>query len=121
MKGVSTKKEELFGIFRRGGFSSRTDFIEHMMEELRIRKDNNQSLITLFFIFLVKVIFNYRKFFKSLKKNFYQFKIVVFLRILSILLILLSKYSESAFSASVDISSNITPFLFVQKECHSPA
>jgi glycosyltransferase involved in cell wall biosynthesis len=70
MKGIGTKKEELFGIFRRGGFSSRTDFTEHMMEELRIRKDNNQSLIILFFIFLVKIIFNYRKFFKSLKKKF---------------------------------------------------
>jgi glycosyltransferase involved in cell wall biosynthesis len=68
MKGIGTKKEELFGTFRRGGFSSRTDFIEHMMEELRIRKDNNQSIIVLFFIFLVKIIFNYRKFFKSLKK-----------------------------------------------------
>ena len=70
MKGIGTKKEELFGIFRRGGFSSRTDFIEHATEELRIRKDNNQSIIVLFFILLLKIIFNYRKFFKSLKKKF---------------------------------------------------
>jgi glycosyltransferase involved in cell wall biosynthesis len=70
LKGIGTKKNELFGIFRRGGFSSRTDFTEHMIEELRIRRDNNQSLIILFFIFLVKIIFNYRKFFKSLKKKF---------------------------------------------------
>ena len=54
MKGIGTKKEELFGIFRRGGFSSRTDFIEHTTEELRIRKDNNQSIIVLFFILLLK-------------------------------------------------------------------
>jgi glycosyltransferase involved in cell wall biosynthesis len=70
MKGIGTKKEELFGIFRRGGFSSKTDFIKHTIEELQIRKDNNQNLIFLFFILIIKIIFNYKKIFKSLKKRF---------------------------------------------------
>ena len=41
---------ELFGIFRRGGFSSKIDFIQKMVEEIRIRKDNNQYLILPFII-----------------------------------------------------------------------
>jgi glycosyltransferase involved in cell wall biosynthesis len=71
MKGIGTKKNELFGIFRRGGFSSRSDFIEHSIEELKIRNDNNQNKIIMLFIILLKIFFNYKKFIKSLKKNYY--------------------------------------------------
>jgi glycosyltransferase involved in cell wall biosynthesis len=69
MKGIGAKKEELFGIFRRGGFSSKIDFIQKMIEEIRIRKDNNQYLILPFIIFF-KIFFNFKKFTVSLKKNF---------------------------------------------------
>jgi glycosyltransferase involved in cell wall biosynthesis len=67
MKGIGTKEEELFGIFRRGGFSSKIDFIEKMIEEITIRKDNNQYLI-LPFIILSKIFFNFQKFILSSKK-----------------------------------------------------
>ena len=40
MKGVSTKKNELFGTFRRGGFSSTINFLDHFFEEIRIRLNN---------------------------------------------------------------------------------
>ncbi len=61
LDGVATKKNEIFGIFRRGGFSSTIDFKSHFFEEIQIRIDNGQNL------FLVIIIFIY-KFIKNLKK-----------------------------------------------------
>ena len=37
MKGISTKKDELFGVFRRGGFSSKISFVDHFFETIKIR------------------------------------------------------------------------------------
>ncbi len=61
LKGVGTKKNEIFGNFRRGGFSSRTNFFDHFVEEIKIRLDNGQNRL------LVLIIFIY-KFFKNIKK-----------------------------------------------------
>ncbi len=61
LKGVATKKEELFGIFRRGGFSSKINFYDHFAEEIKIRIDNGQNKL------LVLMIFIY-KFFKNINK-----------------------------------------------------
>ena len=61
MKGIATKKEELFGIFNRGGFSSRVKFIDHFKEEIRIRNDNGQSKIILVLIIIYKSIKNFRR------------------------------------------------------------
>ena len=36
LKGVATKKNEQFGTFRRGGFSSSIDFKDHFFEEIKI-------------------------------------------------------------------------------------
>ena len=35
LKGIGTKKNELFGIFRRGGFSSKVNFIDHFLRKLQ--------------------------------------------------------------------------------------
>jgi glycosyltransferase involved in cell wall biosynthesis len=61
LDGIGSKKEELFGIFRRGGFSSQISFRDHFFEEISIRLDNNQNK------FLVLLIMIY-KFLKHLKK-----------------------------------------------------
>lgn len=61
LKGIGTKKKELFGIFRRGGFSSRISFREHFFEEISIRLDNNQNRILVLFIFIYKFFKNIRK------------------------------------------------------------
>ena len=61
MKGIATKKEELFGIFNRGGFSSRVKFIDHFKEEVRIRNDNGQSKIILVLIIIYKLIKNFKR------------------------------------------------------------
>ncbi len=61
LKGIGTKKEELFGIFRRGGYSSTISFKDHFKEEIRIRKDNGQSILILSLIIIYKSIKNFRR------------------------------------------------------------
>ena len=61
LKGIGTKKDELFGVFNRGGFSSKINFFDHMTECTKIRLDNGQNKL----IVLLTVIF---KFLKNLKR-----------------------------------------------------
>ena len=58
LKGIGTKKNEKFGIFRRGGFSSRIKFIGHFYEEIKIRIDNKQNKFLILLIFIYKYIKN---------------------------------------------------------------
>ncbi len=60
--GVGTKKEELFGIFQRGGFSSKVKFFDHLVECTRIRLDNNQNRIMVLITIILKYLFNLRRF-----------------------------------------------------------
>ena len=59
LKGIGTKKNELFGIFARGGFSSKINFFDHLVECTKIRLDNGQNkiivLITLIFKFITNI------------------------------------------------------------------
>ena len=64
LKGVGTNKNELFGVFRRGGFSSKVNFFEHFGEEIRIRLDNNQNKLLILLIIFLKTLKNINKFFK---------------------------------------------------------
>ncbi len=64
LKGIGTKKTELFGIFRRGGFSSKLNFFEHFGEEIRIRLDNGQNKLLIALIIIFKSLKNIKKFFK---------------------------------------------------------
>ena len=61
LKGIGTKKSELFGIFRRGGYSSTINFYDHFLEEIRIRLDNNQNKFLVLLIFIYKYIKNISK------------------------------------------------------------
>ena len=61
MKGIGTKKNELFGIFRRGGYSSKISFFDHFMEEINIRLDNKQNKLLVLFIFIYKYFKNIKK------------------------------------------------------------
>jgi glycosyltransferase involved in cell wall biosynthesis len=56
MKGSGTKKDELFGYFRRGGFSSTIRFLDHFLEETKIRIDNGQNLFVVLLIFIFKYL-----------------------------------------------------------------
>lgn len=61
LKGIATKKNEIVGIFRRGGYSSKIPYRKLFFEELKIRYNNKQNL------FLISLIAFY-KFFKHFKK-----------------------------------------------------
>ena len=64
MIGIGSKKNEIFGIFRRGGFSSSISFKKKFFEELRIRFDNRQNIFLIAIIFIYKFIKHFRIFFK---------------------------------------------------------
>ena len=63
MKGIATKKDEIVGIFRRGGFSSTISFWKLFKEELLIRFDNGQNIFLILIIFIYKSIKNFKRFF----------------------------------------------------------
>ena len=61
LKGVGTKKNELFGIFRRGGYSSKIKFIDHLFETTKIRLDNGQNKFLILVIFILKFFKNFKR------------------------------------------------------------
>ena len=61
LQGIGTKKNELFGTFRRGGYSSSIKFYDHFKEEIQIRLDNGQNKILVLIIFIYKYLKNISK------------------------------------------------------------
>lgn len=61
LKGIGTNKNELFGVFRRGGYSSQISFFDHFIEEIKIRLDNGQNKILVLMIFIYKFLKNISK------------------------------------------------------------
>ena len=61
LKGIGTKKNEIFGTFRRGGLSSQIDFISHFFEEIKIRIDNDQNKLLILIIFIYKFLKNIKR------------------------------------------------------------
>jgi glycosyltransferase involved in cell wall biosynthesis len=61
MKGISSKKNELFGIFQRGGYSSKVNFFDHLVECTRIRLDNKQNKFMVLITIIIKFIFNLKR------------------------------------------------------------
>jgi glycosyltransferase involved in cell wall biosynthesis len=59
--GMGTKKNELFGTFRRGGYSSQIKFYDHFIEEIQIRLDNGQNKLLILVIFIYKYLKNLSK------------------------------------------------------------
>jgi len=53
-KGMATKKNEIFGKFRRGGFGSKLPFKDYLNETVRIRLDNGQNIFLVSIIFILK-------------------------------------------------------------------
>ena len=61
LKGVATKKNEIFGNFQRGGFSSKIKFFDHLVECTRIRLDNNQNKLMVLLTFIIKFLLNIKR------------------------------------------------------------
>ena len=70
LKGLATKKNEILGKFKSGGFSSKIEYFDHLMELNKIRIDNNQNTIFVYLIFIFKIIKKPIKFIKSLINKF---------------------------------------------------
>ena len=49
--GWSTNKRNLIGIVSKGGYSSKVSFIDHLVEETRIRVHNKQNYLLVYLIF----------------------------------------------------------------------
>ena len=58
---VNELDQELFGIFKRGGYSSRVNFFDHLMECTKIRLDNKQNKFMVLFTIIIKFIFNHKR------------------------------------------------------------
>ena len=65
MNGLATKKKEITGIFRRGGFSSTINYRKLFKEEMLIRYNNKQNFILLIMIFMYKIFKHFKKIVKS--------------------------------------------------------
>ena len=64
LKGIRTKSDEVFGSSGDGGFSTKHGFFKALFNELKIRLDNNQSLIFLIYIFFGRTFMKiYKSFF----------------------------------------------------------
>ena len=55
-KGMATKKNEVFGKFRRGGLSSKIKFLDYLKECNNIRIDNGQNKLIVYLIFLIRFL-----------------------------------------------------------------
>ena len=73
MKGIASTKDELFGIFRKGGFSSKSNFWDISFEESQIRIDNKQNKLIVFLLLLIKIFLNLRFIKKFEIKILYNF------------------------------------------------
>ena len=56
--GASTAKKDLIGNVASGGFSSKISFFSHLLEETKIRLNNNQSIFVVIVLFLNAIIKN---------------------------------------------------------------
>ena len=56
LKGMATKKNEVFGKFRRGGISSHIPFKKFLNEICKIRLDNGQNKLLVLTIYLLKYL-----------------------------------------------------------------
>ena len=64
MKGMSTKKSQITGVFASGGFSSTIPYRKLFFEELKIRLGNNQSILLIGMIAIYKFFKHFNKIIK---------------------------------------------------------
>ena len=65
MVGLSTHRDEIFGKFGSGGYSSKINYIDHLIDLNQIRIKNNQNKFFVYFLFLIKIIKKPVKFLKG--------------------------------------------------------
>ena len=66
LTGIATKKDEVFGEFLKGGYSSKINYFDHLIDLNQIRINNNQNVLLVYLLFFFKILKKPIKFFKSL-------------------------------------------------------
>ena len=61
-KGIGTKKSQIFGYFRPGGFSSKVKYREHLKDLNKIKIKNTQNRFFVYLIYLFKILKSPKKF-----------------------------------------------------------
>ncbi len=65
LKGIATRKNEIFGIFRRGGISSKTNIFDIICEKTLIRINNKQNKFLVFLLFVYECLINTKNLLKK--------------------------------------------------------
>ena len=71
MKGIASKKNEIFGKFTKGGFASKVNYIDHLIDLNKIRIDNHQNIIFVYCLFLIKILKKPLKFLRGVLIKYY--------------------------------------------------
>ena len=79
-KGIATKKNEVFGIFRPGGISATLDKEKHFFEKIQIRFDNKQNKLFLLLLIVAKFVKNLFNNNKIKLKKFVEFIYINYLK-----------------------------------------
>ena len=56
LKGMASQKDEVFGEFLKGGFSSKINYFDHLHDLNQIRIDNNQNVLLVYLLFIIKIL-----------------------------------------------------------------
>ncbi len=65
MRGLGSNRNEIFGKFEKGGFSSKINYIDHLNDLNQIRIDNGQSKFFVYFLYVIKILKKPVKFIKA--------------------------------------------------------
>ncbi len=68
-RGISTKKNEIIGVFEPGGYSAKYGILKHIWEETLIRYYNNQNKFIVLLILVLRLIKNSVKIISSSKSG----------------------------------------------------
>ena len=69
LKGLATKKGEVLGEFKQGGFSSKINYVDHLRDLNKIRIDNNQNKFFVLFLYFFKILKKPIKFLRAYKNK----------------------------------------------------
>ena len=61
MKGIATNRNELIGYFAKGGISESLSFLDRLLEETKIRINNNQNIFVVLILFIIHLLYQSKK------------------------------------------------------------
>ena len=61
MKGIATNRNELIGYFTKGGISESLSFLDRLIEETKIRINNNQNIFIVLILFIIHLLYQSKK------------------------------------------------------------